>query len=204
MLLSTPPFMAIASRPVPLKIDLLTTVCCQPEISPLAVNPCFNAMHHHRPVIAAANVILARPHHVNGSAPVDRFHHLRHFRGPVRRGARSPPKAASAQKRVDFDLLGFHPQKLRSDHLIERLQLRARPYFRAVAVKLNHAIHRFHGRVREIRKCVLGFDRLCRARQTRRGVSATFRRNARLLHQLAILFEHLSRGALFRARNRPR
>ena len=162
------------------------------------VNPCFNAMHHHRPVIAAPYVILARPHHVNRSAPLDRFHHLRHLRCPVRRGARPSPKAASAQKRVDLDLLGFHPQKLRSDHLIERLQLRARPYFRAVAMKLDHAIHRFHGRVREKRKCVLGFDRLCRARQSRSGVSATFRGNARLLHQLAILFKHLGRGALLR------
>ena len=148
-----------------MKIDLLDDSLLPARNIATAVNPCLHAMHHHGPVISASNVVLARPNHMNWSASIDRFHYLRHLRGPVRRGARSSTEASTAQKRVDFDLLGFHAQKLRSHNLIECLQLRTRPDFRAVAMKFDHAIHRFHRCVREIRKRVLGFDRLCRSRQ---------------------------------------
>src|SRR5580700_6694825 len=156
------------------------------------INSRLNAMHHHGPIIATSDVVLARPYHVNRSAAIDRFHHLRHFCGPVRCGARSSPEAATAQERIDFDLLGLHAENLRSDHLIESLQLRTRPYFCTVAVKLNHAVHWFHRCVREKWKRVLSFNSFRGPSHARRGVSAPFRGNARLLHHLAIFLKHLS------------
>jgi hypothetical protein len=91
----------------------------------LAVKPHFDAMQDHRPVEAASEVVLARPHQVDWRTALDGFGHFSELDRPIGERVTAPSEAAAAQQRVDLDLLGLQSEYLRRHQLIDALQLAA-------------------------------------------------------------------------------
>ena len=141
------------------------------------------AMQIHRPVIAAADIVLAAP---------DRFHRQTRRLGDFDRLADEircrccPASEAAAKKhRVDLDLLGRQPGDSGRHHLIEGLELRAGPDLAGIGTDLHRAVQRLHRRMREIGHHVLKIHCLVGFCQGRGNIACGHHRRAFGLRQRA-------------------
>ncbi len=133
-----------------------------------AVQADIDAVQVHRAVVAATDVVLAAPDHLDRAGVagcrirlgnVGRFHHV------VRCRDRTPAEAAARHHRVQLDLLGRNAQRLGQCPLVDRLELRADPHLGAadiavLALQVDRAVERLHRRVGKIRKFVVRLDAL--------------------------------------------
>ena len=119
----------------------------------LRVEARLDAVHVHRAVVAAADVVLARPHdlhrHLRVARDLARLDHV------VGRRVRAPAEAAAGRQGVELHLPGREAQRLRGGRLVHGLELRAAPDLRGIAAKLHGAVERLHRGVREERDLVL-------------------------------------------------
>ncbi len=152
-----------------------------------------DAVQERRPVVAAAGVLLARPHHLDrglvalglcGARDRQRFEHV----VGLRVGAAA--EAAAGVELMDRDLIGLQAQGRGDRTLVAGMQLFAVPDLAAAVGQLDHAVERLHRRVRQIRKRVVGLDHLGRLFERRRRVTVVARDRAGLARQLGVLPPH--------------
>ena len=128
----------------------------------LRVEPDLDAVQVHRAVVAAADVVLARPDDFTGT-----FTALRDLARLDDRSRRSGlarrPKPPPAIIVFSFTCSGLSPSTFAAAAWSTPWNLRAHPDLRAVGPHLHGAVERLHRRVGEERELVLGDDRLRRA-----------------------------------------
>ena len=147
-------------------------------------------MEELRAVIAAADVVLARPHRLDRNA--------RHL-GDVNRlgnevggGIRAPAEPAAQELRVDEDVLRRDAGDFRCDHLVHGLELRAGPDLAAFAFELHGGVERLHRRVGQVGHVVLG-EQLFALRERGIRVALFHDDGAFGLRLLAVIGEKLRR-----------
>ncbi len=137
----------------------------------LCVQPQLGAVHMCRAVVAAADVVLAAPDHLDRTGLAGRpvsLGHVNRFHQIVGRGHGAPAKAAAGHHRMQHHLLRLEAGRFRDGALVYGLELAAGPYLATVRAQVHHAVERLHGRVRQVGEFVDGRDLLRRARQARR------------------------------------
>src|SRR5207248_7403640 len=83
------------------------------------VEGALDAVEELRPVVAAADVVLARPHRLDGNPRG--LGDLHGLADEIRGGRRAASEAAAEERRVDGDVLRRDAGDLRSDHLVHGL-----------------------------------------------------------------------------------
>ena len=161
-------------------------------------------MDEERPVIAAAQIVLARPDQLDRAARTDRLGGCRQFGDEMRRRLRAASEAAAGQHGLDFDLFGFQPQHAGDRRLFEGLKLAAEPRQRLLAVEAQIAIERLHRGMGEIREDIFGLDHFAGFRERALGIAMLAGHETGLACERAIFAQAI---AVFRAsppRCRPR
>ena len=113
-------------------------------------------VHPHRPVVAAAHVVLTSPHHFDRHP--GRLGDMSGLDDEVVRGRGTPAETAAEKRGVDLDLLGLQAEDASRGGLIPRLKLRPCPDLAAISSGLDRAVQRLHRGVREVRQLVFRFD----------------------------------------------
>ena len=107
------PSLIIPSKGVPVRIDWPTIRCSQATILPAASRPAAQPMDEQRPIAAAADVVLARPHELHRlpgrRSPWRRWRP----RGHVGHRRRAAAEAAAGQERVQLHLVGAQAERRR-------------------------------------------------------------------------------------------
>ena len=116
-----------------------------------------DAMRVHWAIIASAHIILARPDKLDRRAPQTLRNHRR-FALHMRIDYGPPAKTAAGKFSMKGNLVRFQSKDLGDSHLVHRLKLRRDPGLRAIAVKADGGIQRFHRSVRQIGKLKLGHN----------------------------------------------
>ncbi|OIQ77875.1 hypothetical protein GALL_404330 [mine drainage metagenome] len=117
----------------------------------------------HRPVIAAAHVVFARPHHLDRLA--DSFRHLHRLDNEVGSRVGAPAETAAEIGGMDFHLLGLETGSLRGHRMVQGLRLGAGPDGALVGLEIDHHIQRLHRGMRQIGHFVFRAHRLAGALQ---------------------------------------
>ncbi|MNZ68377.1 hypothetical protein D3C78_866420 [compost metagenome] len=135
----------------------------------VSAQPDTRMVQERRAVIAAADIILPRPHGFHrctgGLGDVHRF------ADEIRRRIGPAPEAATEKLGMDHHLFGFEPGDFPGDHLVQGLELGAGPDFALVLADAHGAVKRLHRRVGQIRHTVFGVDGLGRFRQRSLGIA---------------------------------
>ena len=97
-----------------------------------AVDARQHAMRENGPVAAAANVVLAAPHHLDRALVLRRLHDMRRLGRHLGCRRCAPSEASAREYRFDLDLLRLEPQHGRGHGLIQRLRLAAIDQLNAV------------------------------------------------------------------------
>ena len=164
-------------------------------------------VHVHRTVVAALHVVLARPHHLDRDARLaglDQRHGDRHrFQHVVGRGTRAASEAAAGVEHVELDLLGLQSRVLGDRELVAGLELLAVPHFAQFRRQLDHAVQRFHRRVREIRELERCLEFLRGGADGVARVAVLARRRARRRGELHVFRHHRVRRSPETAWSRP-
>ena len=111
-------------------------------------------MDGHRTVVAAADVVVARPHHLDRLLVILR--HVGRLGHEIRGDVRPPPEAAAQEGGVNGHLLRLEAEDLRHPALVHRLELRPRPHLAPVHRAAHRAVERLHGSVGEIGQRIFG------------------------------------------------
>ena len=88
-------------------------------------------MHEQRPVVAAADVVLARPHQLDRAARADRLGDLRQLGRQMHVRLRAPAEAAAGQHGLDLHLLRLEAEHVGDGLVVAGLQLAAEARQRA-------------------------------------------------------------------------
>ena len=120
-----PSLTMLASSEVPAMIDCPTSTCFQATRHAVGIQADSRLMQERRAVIAAANVVLPRPHGFHRRARG--LGDLHRFSDKVRGRVGPPTKTAAEKLGMDLHLLGFEPGDFPGDHLIQGLELGAGP-----------------------------------------------------------------------------
>ena len=132
-----------------------------------------DAVHVHRAVVAAPHVVFARPDQLDRRA-AQALRDLGRLALDVRVRHGAPAEAAARHLGVKGDLLRLQSEHFGDGRLVEGLELRTGPDFRAVAVEPHGRVQRLHRRVRQVGELVLGDDAVAlrRSRSMRLRVAA--------------------------------
>src|SRR5829696_4831103 len=114
-----------------------------------------DTVHMHRTIIAAANVVFARPDQFDWS-PTETPGDQRSFAWYMRIGNCAAPETTARELSVKSNLFGFETEHLSDHRLVHRLKLRGDPRFRLVTFVFDRSVKWFHRRVGQVRKLVLG------------------------------------------------
>src|SRR5438105_6986060 len=91
----------------------------------LRVEPGAQPMDIERPILAALDVVLARPYELHGLVTADRLGDRGSLAGHVALESSASPEAAAGQQGVDAHLRARHAERAGKRGLIERVTLRA-------------------------------------------------------------------------------
>ncbi len=191
-----PSFTRCFSNGVPFRSDCPTIVWFQPRSVFRGVETDHDAVHDQRPVVAAADVVLARPDHLDRRVDAGLLHRLRDVHGlhqVIGRRDGAPAEAAAGQHRVQRDLLRLEPGGACDRELIDRLELRAAPHGAAVGLQIDDGIQRLHRRMGQVWKLVGGLDLRRRLRHGI-GIAVAACRQSRLAGQFAVLPDKVDCG----------
>ncbi len=134
----------------------------------LRVEPDLGAVHVHRAVVAAFDVVLAAPQRAHRCGDAGRFRGLGDLAGlhhVVAAGDGAAAKTATRHLGVDFHVLSGHTQHARGGARVQPRHLRAQPQLGLVTAQAHGAVQRLHRRVREVGEHELGADLLGRVGQ---------------------------------------
>ena len=135
-----------------------------------AVEADLRAVQVHRPVVAAADVVLACPQRAHRRCQPGSARSLRHLAGldhVVAAGQAAAAETAAGHLHVHLHLLGLQAQHAGRGGAVQPRHLRAHPQLGAVAVQLHGAVQRLHRRVRQVGEDELGLDAQRRTGQRR-------------------------------------
>ena len=134
---------------------------------PFRVQRRLEALHRHRVRKARLDVVLARPHHLHGRARL--LAQPRRFGNEI--GLRLAPESAAEERRVHRHVLLGDLEHC-ADGVARALRvLRAGPRLAAVALHDGQRRRRLHGRLRQMRRVILGVESLFRASQGGCGIA---------------------------------
>ena len=170
----------------------------------LGVEPGAQPMHVERSIAAALDVVLARPHQLDGAIAADGLGDAGRLAGHVAVRGCAAAEAATREQRVDANGGRRHADDPRNGLLIEGGGLRAGPEIDAVAADADDRVQRFHRRVRQIREFVHRFQDSGRAAQRAVDIALAPRRSPRTSGEHAICRVELVGAARLRAALVPR
>jgi len=154
-------------------------------------------MQEKRPVVSATDIVLARPHQLDGTPGPDRLGGLGKLGGEMHICLPAPAEASTGQHGLDLDALERQSQDA-SDHVvIAGLQLAPEAGPRPFPIPVQKSIKRLHRRVGEIRKDELCLDDLSGFREHGLDVAADRRRHSGPEGKRPAFLDHLLAAALF-------
>ena len=101
-----------------------------------------------RPVVTAACIVLARPHHLDRA--IKALSHVGGFHRKVRGPAGTTAETAAEEHGVDGDVGGGDTKCSGYELCVLRLTLCAEPHFAAIVFNPSHGVERLHARVCEV------------------------------------------------------
>ena len=117
-------------------------------------------MHEERPVIAAAEIVLARPDQLDRPVRAERLGGRGQFGDEMRCGLRAAAEAAAGQHGLDLHLLGLAGRARRRWSPARRSGTGCRTAPAPSAVEAQIAVERLHRRMGEIGKDIFRLDHL--------------------------------------------
>ncbi len=119
----------------------------------LGVQASDDAMHEQGSIVAAFDIVLARPHQSDRRVQLaGRLGGRHRFGNVIRGGIGVAAEATTSQGSMNRNLLRLEAGDFRGDGLIERLRLGSSPNLAGIVLQLYHADQRFHWGVGEIGK----------------------------------------------------
>ena len=122
---------------------------------PIRANSDLDAMNVHRTIVAALHVVFAGPDELHRSSGKT-LRDCGCFTLDVRVRHCSSPESSTGHLRVECDLVRFQSKDFSDRRLVESLELRTCPHLRAIAIKPDGCIQRFHRAVSKIGELVFG------------------------------------------------
>ncbi len=136
----------------------------------LGIEPDLGAVYVRRAVVAALDIVLAAPHHLDRAAlagSIPRLRDVDGFNKVIRSRHGTPPEAAAGHHGIQGNLLDLQAGCARNRALVHGLELRAGPDDAGVRLQVDDAIERLHRRMGQIGKFIDSRDLFRRAGQLR-------------------------------------
>jgi hypothetical protein len=154
-------------------------------------------MQEKRPVVSATDIVLARPHQLDGTPGPDRLGGLGKLGGEMHICLPAPAEASAGQHGLDLDALERQAEHRSDRVVIAGLQLAPKAGPRPFPIPVQKSVKRLHRRVGEIRKDELCLDDLSGFREHGLDVAADRRRHSGPAGKRPVFLDHLLAAALF-------